>query len=782
MARVTTPKLPPRLQIDVLGPAPIVRPKPGEGCDYRQCGSIAQLREYMRPALQGGQDFGADWEATDLNTHVAAPVGLCVSTASKSGLYVPVGHHVDPQENLPMVEVMQVLKDADAVGAVSLWYSTLYDHELMQRRVGWIPKHWHDVIHGVFLVDSNVKQLGLKESSMRFIGIKMTELVELDTEWVKLSKKAQKLTPPLMPHQHSPYIVTPYGCADSDNTRQIWWHPSVQKAIAEQYHILAMEEQFNPVVREGNRHGVYLDTNILRALKVECEAKLAKLTPEIHRHFGEVFALSRKKYLATKVLALVPDMAERTEGGDPTVSVKVLDKYRHKHPVIPLLILHAQLTAQRDNYIEKLIRAHEYFMTKPWAHGRTRFNYNHIGVPTGRMKCGGSGRGVESFVKGTADVNVQSIPDAEKGPELPNIRNAFVAPPGWVVVAIDYSQIEVRIPTNLSKEPKWIATYQDPDGDIHLTNAQAITNVREPGVVVTKADKKRRGAAKAPLFALLYGGDEHTVARNAGIPLKEAKEILDAFVTGLPVLWQWIQGLKQYAVSMRKAVTFMGRIRPLTGYFGKEPPKPAYSERYDPNDIDPETGRPRPTPAWKKWKTWARMKAQGEREGINHPVQGGAADIFKTACIRIAQTTENFVKAGVWPASADSLLGPCAVVSPQVAWVHDEVVVYVREDWVTRIVPVYVEAMEFSISGWVVPLKAEPEVGSSRLYRQAQLDKAIKDNNVEEIAKWQAALDAVTGPNTGTNSSWGELVSYEKWVAAQKSEPILCAEVGAVAV
>lgn len=716
------------LQIEVLGTGPVVRPEPGADCDYRLVSSIAELREYLRPALQGGECFGADWEGTGLNTLIAYPTALAVSTAPRTGRLVFLANEVDTSVNLPVPEVLQVLKDADAAKASSIWYNTLYDHELSEMALQWVPKYWHDAIHGVFLVDSNVLQLGLKESSMRFLGRKMTEISELDHEWYQLSKKEKKLKMFKLPHQLEPSIGLPYACPDADHTRQIWLHPRVQEAVREQSGILRLEELLNPVMRKGNRYGVYLDIVRLKLLRQEADDALALLIPEIHAQLGEVFELTRKQYLATKVAALLPHMAEKTKGGAPTVSVKILEKYKQDHPSIPLLIRYAQLVAQRDNYINKLARAHTYFSQQPWAQGRTRFAFGHIGVPTGRMKCGGGGKGQEAYLKGVADVNAQSIPDHEKSPGLPNTRSAFCAPAGFVVVAIDYNQVELRIPANLSREPKWIEAYQDPDGDIHVTNAQVVANIKEPGVVVTKSDKPRRGAAKTVGFALIYGGDEHTVARNAGISVPEAKTIFDAFFAGLPVLKGFFDSLVARAKAQKQIATFMGRIRRLGQYFPDRVP----DKRTD----------------FKAWVAWRKLVNRGEREAMNHPIQGGAADIFKTACI----LADRAVDAQGW--------GP-DIVSPQVLWVHDELLWYVRQEWVTRVVPVLVKAMEFEIRGWPVPLKAEPEVGCRRLYYELQAEKA---KTPEDKAEWAARLAALPEDQTGSQSTWGELVSYDTWV------------------
>jgi DNA polymerase I len=727
------------LGIEVVGPAPVIRPQPGAGCDYDTVGSIAELREYLRPALQDRQPFGADWETTHLNPALAHPVGLSVSMTNTSARYVPVAHMLSPGANLPEAEVRQVLKDLDAAKAESLWYNAGYDVEVQYRRWDWEPQHWHDVQIAVFLVNSNVIELNLKTTALRFLGRKMQTLEELDEEWITLSKAARKGRSPKLPHQLPVEKVAPYGCDDACCTRAIWFHKDVQQAITEQAWIFQLEERLVPVMREGNRHGVYLDVAQLERLQAECVAQLDRLRPQLLAQLGGTpFKLSQRAVLGERLLAInavgyvdqnpkSPShgkwVVERTSQGHVTTNKKILDKYRRQHAIIPQLIEYNELEAQERNYLRKLIKAAKHFATQSWADGRCRFAFNAIGVPTGRMKCGGAGKGGEAYLKGVVDVNAQSLPDHEKAPYLPNTRSGIVAPPGFVIVAGDYSQIELRIPANLAKEPVWIDAFLT-GKDIHVQNAQVIANVREPGIHVTKDDKMRRGKAKTTSFALLYGGDERTVARNAGIPEAEAKQILDAFFSGLPCLASWVRTMHQSARSRKQVATFLGRIRHLEQFFLPEP------SRRD----------------FRAWKAWKRLDERGCREAINDPIQGGAADLFKHACWRLQQA----ITAQGW--------GP-EIISPQVFWVHDEVVFYVKAEWVTTVIPVLRAAMEFPVRDWVVPLKAEFEVSSRVLYAEAKQTAALQAGDADKAQHWG---DYAQGPE---HCNYGELVDLDTWLA-----------------
>jgi DNA polymerase-1 len=715
------------LGIEILGPAPVVRPLPGDGCDYGTVGSIAELREYLRPCFEPRLPFGSDWETTSLNTAIAVPVGLSVSATNTSARYVPVGHCLSPGDNLPEAEVRQVLQDLDAAKATSLWYNTHYDLEVQYRRWGWEPVNWHDVQIAVFLVNSNVIELNLKTTALRLLGRKMQAISDLDTEWVRLSIKDRKTRSPLLPHQLPVETVSPYACDDACCTRALWFHPQVQTAILEQRDVFQLEEAFVPVLREGNRHGVYLDMEQLKRLQQEALGMLATITPEILRQLGNPdFTLGQRAKLGTRLAAIgaLGENPLKTKGGQFATNKHVLDRLRGDHPIISQLIQYAELEAQERTYIRKLIKAAEYFSKQPWAEGRVRFAFGQIGVPTGRMKCGGAGKGTEAFQKGVVDLNGQSLPDHEKAPYLPNTRSGIVAPPGYVIVAADYSQIELRLPANLAKEPVWIEAFNT-GKDIHVANAQVIANVREPGVVVTKSDKMRRGKAKTTSFALLYGGDEHTISRNAGVSVEEGKAIQSAFLRGLPRLKHWIDQLCISARRHKRVSTWFGRIRHLDAYFLPEP----------------ERGSP-------LWRPWKKLDSAGCREAVNDPVQGGAADIFKLACVILRKA----IRAKGW--------GP-DIISPQVYWVHDEVVFYVKTEYVAAVVPTLKAAMEFNPKPgqWPVPLKADFEVSSRLLYAEEKAAQAAKDGDAPAMTRWRTVA---AGPE---HCNYGELVALEGWLA-----------------
>jgi DNA polymerase-1 len=453
--------------------------------------------------------------------------------------------------------------------------------------------------------------------------------------------------------------------------------------VRTQARTLRLEEQVSARIREGTRYGVHLDPDVLTRLISETTTRLQTLQAEIWTLLGEDISLGRKAYLGAALLKLGVPITERTPTGLPTVRLPILARYADSHPVVPKLIAFAHLTTQQDNYLVKLHAAHTYFASQPWADGKVRFAFGHLGVPTGRMKCGGAGKGHDAYLKGVVDVNAQSIPDPHKTPDLPNIRSGFVAPRDMVVVAIDYNQMELRLMANLSGEPRWIETFKT-GGDIHLSNAQAIADHDGPTPKIEK-DDPRRSKAKATGFALIYGGDAHTVANHTGLTQKAADQLVHAFFTANPCIQRWMTQTAKHASQTKTARTFFGRIRHLHQYFPTPPPQPP-------------RGTPKSTPESKAFWRYLKEKARGEREAINHPIQGTAADVFKHALTTLHTALAPY--------------GP-GLVSPPILWLHDEIVFYCHTDWVQTIVPIASAALTVTHPQWPVPLTVDAEVGPS---------------------------------------------------------------------
>lgn len=650
--------------------------------DYQLCQSLDQLRAYLSPDVcKAAKYIGADWEWDSQNIEKAKMVGASFSNGHKSGLYVPVAHKIGSEHNLPISEVVKLMQELDQMEDVrSVWWHFRSDSEAMWRNFHWMPTKWDDAMFAVYLENPNHIEYGLKECGRR--------MLQVDT--IEFDEVAQGKTIDLV----HPHDVVDYACQDAELGRRLFLLPSVQSiGLKEQAFTYKLECQVLPVLRQGEMNKVYLDKERLHELKADVERKVAPLLGRIYELAGGEFEVASPAKLGPKLAQLgVPftDKDRTKKTGQISTRKETLEKYQAYHEIIPLIIQFKVLTTQMRNYVDKMIGAVEHFGPL------VRFPFHQVGVPTGRMKAGGEGNKTETYAKGVVPVNVQSLPDHEKAIYLPNIRSAIVANPplqniapgtmegreirdrfvkhgDFVIVAVDYSQVELRIAANMSREKAWIETFSK-GGDIHLTNAKLAYHDYK----MQKSDNRRK-RGKTMSFAILYGGSEYTVAQHGGISIEQGKILVDNFFAGAPQLKAWIDSWINMARQQKFVKTTFGRRRPLNDYYE--------GDSYQ----DHRTGLLQPKDRGKRW-LWMK----GDREAINDPIQGGAADVFKIGMVKL----DKMVQANNWH---QDLL--------QTLWIHDEFVLRCRRSMLDQMIPEIVKALEFEVKGWPVKLKVDVEVG-----------------------------------------------------------------------
>jgi DNA polymerase-1 len=631
--------------------------------DFKLCQSLDQLRTYLSPeSTKTALYVGADQEWSDENIEKAEPVGLSFSNSDNSALYVPVGHKVGEELNLPLSDVYQILWDFDSRpdGVPSVWWHYGGDSEFLLRQFKRELARWEDAMLSVYLENPNHKEYGLKACGTRMLQVDVIEFKEVT------GGKTFDLV--------HPTDAVDYGCQDAWLARRLHLLPSVQNAIKEQDFVYRLEKQVCPVKRDGEMNKVYLDQERLLELKADVERKVGPLLGRIYDLAGGEFKVDSPAVLGPKLVSLGVPITEKTgKTQQPQTKKEILEKYKSYHPVIELIIQYKVLTTQMRNYVAKMIGAVENFGPL------VRFPFHQVGVPTGRMKAGGEGGQTDAYSKGVVPVNIQSLPDHEKAPYLPNIRSAVCANPplqnmtpgteegerivrrfadDFVIIAVDYSQVELRIAANMSREPAWIKTFSE-GGDIHHTNAKLAYRDYQ-----MRASDPRRKRGKTMSFAILYGGSEYTVAQHGGITVEQGKLLVDNFFAGAPQLKRWIDSWTNMARQQKFVKTTFGRKRPLDEYYAHDAPR------------------------------WLKLK--GDREAVNDPIQGGAADIFKIGMVKL----EKMIHAKNW---RHDLL--------QTLWIHDEFVLRARRSMAEEMVPEIVKALEFEVKGWPVKLKVDVEVG-----------------------------------------------------------------------
>jgi DNA polymerase-1 len=374
-----------------------------------------------------------------------------------------------------------------------------------------------------------------------------------------------------------------YAAADVDMTARLV--PLLQQELEDkgQTKLLAgLELPLIPVLAEMEMTGVALDADYLAEMGGELEKQLARLEKRIYRQVGYEFNVNSTQQLAEALfgkLQLKPaDKGRKTAAGKFSTAADVLEEMRGQHPVLELILEQRELAKLKSTYVDALPLA-----VNP-ATGRVHTSYNQAGAVTGRIA--------------SSEPNLQNIPiRTELGRR---VRKAFIAGRGQRLVAADYSQIELRLAAHMSQDQTMLQAFRDGE-DIHTATMAAIL-----GVPLEKVTADQRRQAKAINFGLLYGMGAFALAKQTGLTLAEAENFVKNYFDRFPGVKKYLAETKRLAAERGYVETLLGRRR----YF------PGLARGADSRES-------------------AMARARAEREAINAPIQGTAADIIKLAMIRL---------------------------------------------------------------------------------------------------------------------------------------------------
>jgi DNA polymerase-1 len=382
--------------------------------------------------------------------------------------------------------------------------------------------------------------------------------------------------------------------------------------------------------------GISLDIDFLKHMSAELQKRMDQLESGVFDQVGEQFNINSTQQLSNAIfdrLKLVPpDGTRRTASGNYSTSAEVLESLSGKHPVIDLLLEYRELSKLKSTYLDALPE-----QVNP-ATGRIHTSYNQAGAVTGRIA--------------SSNPNLQNIPiRTELGRQ---VRQAFIASPGFSLLSVDYSQVELRIAAHMSNDQAMQAAFRAGQ-DIHTATAAGIL-----GKSLDSVTKEERRNAKAINFGLLYGMSPYGLTRSSDLTLAEAEDFVEAYFKQFP-------GVKAYLDNMRRLAARQGYVETLLG-----------RRRYFPGLKS--GGNP-------------ATRAREEREAINAPIQGTAADIMKIAMNRVAHAlAENHSP------------------SRMLLQVHDELVLECPEKDLKKTTQIVRTMMENAYN-LVIPLKTEARYG-----------------------------------------------------------------------
>lgn len=402
-----------------------------------------------------------------------------------------------------------------------------------------------------------------------------------------------------------------------------------------------IERPLIPVLDEMQQTGIAIDISVLTALSKEYTKELKKLEQEIFALAGEEFNVNSPKQLADVLFVNMelkyPGM-RKTSSGAYSTKEDVLEKLADVHPIAEKIMQYRELAKLLGTYIDKLPES-------LGADGRLHTTFLQTGTTTGRMA--------------SHDPNIQNIPTkTELGRR---IRNAFVAPKKKRLLALDYSQIELRIAAMLSGDEKLIASFAS-GHDIHASVASFVFKV--PVDEVTKA---MRTKAKTINFGILYGMGVTALQKNLKVDRKEAQQFYDDYFNTFNTLASYLDETKKLAARQGYVTTLFGRRRYFEGIKSSLP----------------------------------FIRAQAERMAINAPIQGTQADLIKLAMVRVA----DFL-------AKEKLSGEIKLLLQ----IHDELIFEVSEDKVLELAPKIKAIMESVLTPEQthgVPVVVEASAGQS---------------------------------------------------------------------
>ncbi len=530
--------------------------------------SREKLVELSQALAQAGQ-IAFDTETTSTDPLRADLVGISLAVREGQGYYIPLGHK-QAEQQLPLDLVLDALRPAMTDPAKpKVGHNLKYDGLVLGEVGLQVRPLDYDTMIAAWLIQPDSFNLGLKELANVYLSIEMTHIESL------IGKGKNQVAMDSVPVQ----AAASYAAADAEVCLRLipLLNEKMAQANADTL-FREIEMPLVPVLMEMERTGVALDVPFLKKMSAELSRRLAEIESQIFAQVGHSFNLNSTQQLSKALFESLrldpPDRRKKTTSGHFSTSADVLEDIRKQHPVVEMILEYRELSKLKSTYLDALP-----LQVNPRT-GRVHTSYNQIGSVTGRLA--------------SSDPNLQNIPTRTETGRL--VRNAFIASPGMKLLAVDYSQIELRIVAHMAEDEAMLNAFRAGQ-DIHAATAAAIY-----GVELSQVTKEQRRHAKAINFGLIYGMSAFGLSRSTDLTLGEAESFVKAYFERFP-------GVKRYLDNIRKLAASQGYVETLLG-----------RRRYFPNLKNPVN---------------QAVRAREEREAINAPVQGSAADIMKIAMLRV---------------------------------------------------------------------------------------------------------------------------------------------------
>ena len=577
--------------------------------------------------LKKAEIFAFDTETTSLDYMKARVVGVSFAIEVGTAAYVPFAHdYMDAPDQLSEHDVLGALKplledeDKKKIGQ-NLKYDAhvLANHGINLRGIA------EDSMLESYVLDST-KRHGMDDLALRLLGINTIHFEDIAGKGVKQ----------LTFNQIDLEQAGPYAAEDADITLQI--HQKLKEALSQEPALKSVYEDIElpllTVLLKIERNGVKIDVAMLEKQSIQLASRMKEVETQVFEEAGETFNLASPKQLSHILFEkLEIPSSKKTKTGQYSTAEEVLQELAVDYSLPKLILEYRSLSKLKSTYTDKLpLQVNE-------KTGRVHTSYNQTVAATGRLS--------------STDPNLQNIPIRSE--EGRRIRQAFIAPEGYKLLAADYSQVELRIMAHLSEDKNLLKAFAD-GIDVHRATAAEVF-----GVAVEDVEPEQRRAAKAINFGLIYGMSAFGLAKQLNIGRYEAQEYIDVYFARYP-------GVKAYMDSTRESAREMGYVETV---FGRRLYLP---------EINARNGQ---------------RRQYAERTAINAPMQGTAADIIKRAMI-----------------SVDAALTRSKVDAKVVMQVHDELVLEVLEKDVEAVTDLIRSEMEQAAS-LKVPLIVDIGIGDN---------------------------------------------------------------------
>ncbi|TLZ47235.1 MAG: DNA polymerase I, partial [Gammaproteobacteria bacterium] len=552
-------------------------------------------------AVRTAELFAFDTETTSLDYMRAEIVGICLCIEPGVAAYIPLRHvYPGAPEQLDRERVLAALKpilEDPARGKVG--HNLKYDAHVLANAGITLAGMRFDSMLESYVWNSVATNHDMDADAQRYLGLRTIAYEDV------AGKGAKQLSFDQVPLERA----GDYAAEDADVTLRLhgalWPQLQAVPALARLY--LECEQPLVPVLFAMEHRGVLVDRERLRTQSREFARQLQELLLQAHREAGHEFNIESPKQLQQILFErLQLPVRRKTPTGQPSTAEDVLEELAGSYALPRIVLEYRALAKLKSTYTDKLPeQVNE-------RTGRIHTNYAQAVAATGRLS--------------SVDPNLQNIP--VRRPEGRRIRQAFIAPPGYLLLAADYSQIELRIMAHLSGDESLRAAFAA-DRDVHQATAAEVFGV---GLDAVTPDQRR--TAKVINFGLIYGMSPFGLARNLGIERGAAQQYVERYFQRYP-------GVKRFMDETRAQARQIGYVETV---FGRR--------LYLPDIRSGNT----------------QLRQYAERSAINAPMQGTAADIIKRAMITI----------DAWCTRGDA---PARLIMQ----VHDELVLEVREDAVEQV-------------------------------------------------------------------------------------------------